>query len=90
MKLKISNFSEVFIPCEDSLADRVLKATTFDNPEYEKKQRLGLFTRNTPKTFTLAKKQSMGVLVSSSWLFSQSIQNFNRRRFCIRGNTYLQ
>ena len=70
MKLKISNFSEVFIPCEDALADRVLKATTFDNPEYEKKQRLGLFTRNTPKTFTLAKKQSMGVLVSSSWLFS--------------------
>ena len=55
MKLKISNFSEVFIPCEDALADRVLKATTFDNPEYEKKQRLGLFTRNTPKTFTLAK-----------------------------------
>ena len=83
MKLKISNFSEVFIPCEDALADRVLKATTFDNPEYEKKQRLGLFTRNTPKTFTLAKKQSMGVLVSSSWLFSNQYKTLIGEDFAL-------
>ena len=70
MLLRISNFAEVFLPCTEDIANKILKATTFDNPEYEKKQRLGLFVRNTPKTLTLAKKQRDGVLVSSSWLFS--------------------
>lgn len=75
MKLTVNNFSEIFIPCDEKTKERIIRVTTFDNPEYENKLKLGLYVKNTPKTYTLAKRLSDGVLVSSSWLFSSQYNN---------------
>ena len=42
MKLTVNNFSEIFIPCDGKTKERIMRVTTFDNPEYENKLRLGL------------------------------------------------
>lgn len=75
MKLTVNNFSEIFIPCDEKTKERIMRVTTFDNPEYENKLKLGLYVKNTPKTYTLAKRLSDGVSVSSSWLFSSQYNN---------------
>ncbi len=49
--------------CPSSLSHKLDRMLSFDNPEYEKKQRMGLWCGNTPKKLSMLERRGKDVIV---------------------------